>query len=154
MKKIFSSALAIFIAATASAGPLPIYENFGLIGGDTNTPPQIDALAFANYGIFSVFSLLPFEFENTRAFTNRGAMLGTVGFQFDTAVSIGVHEPAESFVNYAGSQISAAEPIITFFFLDPTTGIPAGTGNFVQNSASFLLISAENIQNYGLLSVG
>ena len=65
----------------AVAQPIPLYENFGVI----SAPPQIDALAFANYGSFSVFTLLPFDFQDTLNFTNTGTMSAVPGFLFDTA---------------------------------------------------------------------
>src|SRR5438552_7850546 len=108
MKIFLTTLLALGLVSTLVAAPAPIYENFGIIGADTNTVPQIDALAFANYGIFSVATTLPYDFQSTRFFTNRGTMLGSVGFQFDTAFTVGPHQPAESFINYAGAQISAS----------------------------------------------
>ena len=52
------------------AGPVILF-------GAVTEAPQIDAVAFANYGDFSVFSALPFDFQNTRFFTNRGTITNT-----------------------------------------------------------------------------
>src|SRR5436190_2845617 len=87
--------LAVATFTVAVAQPMPIYENFGIISG----PPQIDALAFANYGTFNVGTILPFDFQNTLNFTNTGTMTGGAGFQFDTASSTGPRRMAASFVN-------------------------------------------------------
>ena len=81
----------------ATAQPIPLYENFGVITG----APQIDALAFANYGSFSVGTgLLPFDFQNTRNFTNTGTMIAVPGFLFDTASTTQPRRMAASFFNY------------------------------------------------------
>src|SRR5712692_9324667 len=68
-----SIGLAVAPLTGAVAQPIPLYENFGVI----SAPPQIDALAFANYGTFSVSTLLPYDFQNTLNFTNTGTMLGS-----------------------------------------------------------------------------
>ena len=67
-------------AASVIAGqtqPIPLYENFGVVNEFPS--PQIDALAFANYGTFSVSTILPYDFQDTFNFTNTGTMLGIPG---------------------------------------------------------------------------
>lgn len=106
--------------------PIPLYENYGII---QDTPaPEIDALAFANYGIFDVSSgSVPYDFQNVRHFTNSGSMQGYPGFRFDTAFTDRPRQPAEDFVNKA-------------------------TGTIV--GSIWLLISATNIVNEGILTAG
>jgi hypothetical protein len=142
MKQFITRALAALTLTTSAwAQPIPIYENFG----EVTDSPQIDALAFANYGTFSVFSSLPYDFQNTRYFTNRGSMSGTIGFDFSTAFSDRPKEPATSFVNARGALITAGS-FGGFFGLRPGFGGFGGT-----LSPSFLLVSADNITNEGFM---
>ncbi|MEO8426660.1 MAG: hypothetical protein ABI651_06055, partial [Verrucomicrobiota bacterium] len=119
--------------------PIPLYENFGTITPGNDGSPQIDALAFANYGTFDVasFSSFPYDFQNVLNYTNTGSMsasgFGNVnppvggGFNFDTAFRDRPRRPAQNFVNKSSGSI------------------------FGQN---FLQISASNIVNHGVLTVG
>src|SRR4051794_4962492 len=108
---LLSPVLAVAFVANAIAAPtLPLYENFGDIS--SNTAPVIDATAFANYGSFSVFTLLPYDFQNTLFFTNRGSMSGTPGFRFATASSSSSaiqppFKPADTFVNDVGASVES-----------------------------------------------
>ncbi|MHC1768911.1 MAG: hypothetical protein AB9869_32285 [Verrucomicrobiia bacterium] len=138
------------LSAGALAQPLPIYENFGQI----IEPPQIDAVAFANYGDFSVFSTLPFDFQSTKFFTNRGTMSGTPGFRFATASSTNrPFEPATGFLNDVGATITAGDVISFPIFID--TGTPVVPSLISRGTIpSFLLISADNIVNKGYLVAG
>src|SRR6266545_6668916 len=106
-RKSLSTALGLAVASfsIAVAQPIPLFENYGII----TEPPQIDALAFANYGTFSVGTALPFDFQNTLNFTNTGTMFGAAGFQFDTASSTGPRRTAASFVNRTGGSITALD---------------------------------------------
>jgi hypothetical protein len=110
MKKVL---LLVCLLAGGMAGlraqPIPLYENYGNVTF-SQIPPQIDALAFANYGNFNIFtpSLLPFDFQNTLYFTNRGSMVGDYGLQFDTAYSEGSRKPALNFENQRGGTISGS----------------------------------------------
>ncbi|MBM3878207.1 MAG: hypothetical protein FJ387_00550 [Verrucomicrobia bacterium] len=81
------------------AGPftIPLYENIGTVVF-TNAP-QIDAFAFANYGIFAVQSAIPYDFQNTLNYTNRGSMYGYPGFRIDTTDDLGRRRPAKNFIN-------------------------------------------------------
>jgi hypothetical protein len=93
---LFAAALSAVSAGQLAAGTAPSYENFGTL---TNVP-QIDARVFANYGTFgSLVTPLPFQTQNTLIYTNRGIMLGGVGFRFDFLSSAGVRKPADTFVN-------------------------------------------------------
>ena len=139
LTSIFSAAL---LTATASAGTLPIYENFAFMTSGTNVPPQIDALAFANYGTFVVSTTLPFDFTNVRSYTNRGTMSGSPGFVFDTAFSNRQRVPAVNFVNASGATIRSVD------------GPPLGLGLNQTISPSYLNVFATNISVQGLLSVG
>src|SRR6266446_395949 len=132
-------ALAVASLTFAVAQPIPLYENFGVI----SAPPQIDALAFANYGTFSVFTLLPYDFQNTLDFTNTGGMFGSPGFQFDTASSSQPRRMASSFFNRSGASVTGADSQLVVSILN---GLPFQTQLI---SPSYLLLSATNLANQG-----
>jgi hypothetical protein len=130
------------LAASLHAGPttLPIYINSGTIA--TN-PPQIDATAFLNLGTFQALANLPYDFSNTRYYTNRGTMAGAPGFRFDYTDDNGIRRPATTFVNDSVGQIAALE-----FFILPDYW---GPSRYVQTT---MLISATNVASSGYLGVG
>jgi hypothetical protein len=151
------SATASLVLATALAQPIPLYENHGF-NDFGNRPPQIDATAFVNFGTFGVTTgPLPFDFQNTRHFTNHGVMFGSVGFLFDTAFTDRPRQRAFSFVNHRGAQVDAFDGFGFggFFF-----GIPFFPGEIpvffpgFAAASSLMLITADEIVNHGLLSVG
>lgn len=154
MKSLFGTSLCVLaLSLTVSAqtgptnsAPMPLYENFSIV--DTTLPsPQIDALAFANYGTFIVTgtpgisdypefryslagfdpatTILPYDFQNTLNFTNQGTMSGVTGFRFDTVNANGIRRQAASFVNAAGATISAS---------------------------TYIQLSATNVQSHGLMT--
>lgn len=131
----------------ARGGTSAIYENFGFNDFGAN-PPQIDALAFANYGFFGVGTLLPYDFQNTLNFTNKGDMQGSVGFEFNLASSLGPRRPSANFVNGRGATITSIDPGIVGFI------IGGGGGTVFNIIPSFLLVNATNVVHEGLLSVG
>lgn len=133
-------AAASMLAATGLSQTTPLYENYGLVTGS----PTIDALAFANYGTFNVSGTLPFDFTNTRFYTNRGTMSSLPGFRFDTAFNLGAPQPAVSFVNEVGGLVQAQD----------TTGLIGATFSGQILSPSYLLISADTIVNHGNLVTG
>ncbi len=143
MKRSLIGILSATLVGTAAlAQTIPLYENHGVLVTGTNVPPQIDALAFANYGVFSVSSSLPYDFTNVRHYTNRGSMVSTPGFIFDTAFSLGPRVPAEDFVNASGATITAQE------------GFSLGLGPISAAAApSYLTIAATNVTAQGILSV-
>lgn len=154
MKRFWMLAiLAVSAVAPAWAQPMALYENFGVI--DTTQPsPQINALAFANYGSFSVESSvmglaefpytvfpfgvelpatqIPYDFQNVLNYTNAGVMNGGDGFRFDTVTDDGRRLPANRIVNKSGATITAQSAVFS--------------------TGSYLLLSATNIANQGRLS--
>ncbi len=131
------------LPALLCAGPttLPIYINSGTIA--TN-PPQIDATAFLNLGTFQALTAsLPYDFLNTRYYTNRGTMLGAPGFRFDYIDDNGIHRPADTFINDSVGQIGGVEYFIIPDYWGSTRYIP-----------TTLLISATNVTSSGYLGVG
>src|SRR5437667_4586996 len=124
MKRILLAlALVLGLRTLVSAQTVPLYENFGSViyryDDLNNTPPQIDALAFANYGSFVITNLLnlsqlgfsispviPYEPNNTLNFTNRGTMRSLFGFRFDHATLSGRGQ-ASNFINANGAVIDA-----------------------------------------------
>ena len=148
MKHFIATLLSAALFSTgAAAQPIPIYENFG----NVTTTPQIDAIAFANYGDFSVSSMLPYDFQSTRFFTNRGAMTGFPGFRFATATSLGTaFTPATNFLNDVGGVITAGS-----FGGFQIGGVILGPGLISQSTTpSYLLVSAENVVNRGIMMAG
>lgn len=125
--------------------PDPIYVNRGIV--EFSDSPVINALAFANYGLFSVSPNLPLELPfdtmNTLNFTNRGVMSGSVGFNFQHIASNGKRSPALNFVNDAGAEIVAESS-----FLGGSGFI---TGNDLTVTPAFLQIIASNVVNHGYL---
>ena len=152
MKQLFFQSVAalfcsgvMFAQTSTNTGAIPLFENFGII--DTSQPsPQIDALAFANYGTFTVTtspfltdfpftqfgipgagSIIPYDFQNTLNFTNTGSMTSFSGFRFDTVLGGKPRQPALNFVNKAGGAVLGS---------------------------IYLLVSASNIVNHGTVTVG
>src|SRR5438445_13696524 len=140
---ILGMALSGAITGAASAAA-PFYINDGIV----TTAPQIDATNFVNNGTFSLgltlvgglggisgiggFNL--FDFSSTENFTNRSIMSAFPGFEFDTApASSGVRKMAKSFYN---------------------AGFAPNSFNASISSTLQMIVSATNIVNRGLLSVG
>ncbi len=142
----------LLTGATALAQPLSLYINRGII----DEPVQIDAIAFANLGSFNVgFTSMPFDFQNTRFFTNAGTMSAALGYQFNTAFSEAKRQPAEVFVNEPGALVSVSGSSFGggFFFIDNAGNIVSSSlGGFT--SPGFLQVHANTIRNEGILSAG
>ena len=121
----------------------------------TESPPQIDAKVFVNEGTFcgsqaignvglgqffffgglslgQVNPGLSYSTMNTLSFTNNGTMLGSPGFELDYVTDDGFHHPAANIVNNNGSANSPA----------------------TINGSVFMLLTATNLVNKGLLEVG
>jgi hypothetical protein len=137
MKRLFLFVLAGLICfPLAGRATLPFYIN----STNVTFPPQVDATNFVNSaaGTFSINTALPFDTSNTRNFTNRGSMTGSVGWRFDHAPSnTGLRKPADNFHNHPGATVTAVDGLAA-------VGI---------DYASKLLINATNIVNEGILSV-
>ena len=134
--------LTVGLDSSLQSQPDPIYLNRGMV--DFSDSPVINALAFANYGSFSVLSGgLPFDTMNTLNFTNRGVMSGSVGFNFQHIASNGRRAPALNFVNAANAEIVAESSL---FF-----GSGFITGNDLTVTPAFLHIEASNVVNHGYL---
>ncbi len=137
MKRLLPVWLALCVGlSTVRADTVPIYNNDGVI--NDFPADQIDAFAFANYGVFNVQTTIPFDFQNTVNITNYGSMGGLPGFFFDTAFMDKPRQPAGTFLNDFGASI---------------TVYPMSIGIFTINNPSYLLVSASNVVNHGLLSV-
>lgn len=146
MKRFLVQLACLALLGLAARGAAPIYHNIGAVNCDE--PPQVDATVFLNDGFFCadyvpaaglpwvVLDLpsmaLPYTMQNTLFFTNNAVMQAFPGFQLDYITSDGRHRPAASIVNTAGGANGPA----TLF----------GTG--------FLLLSATNLVNRGLLEIG
>ena len=118
-------------------------DQFYINNGTVTDSPVIDAINFINNGTFITATTLPYDTSNTRNFTNNGTMIGSVGFRFDNAPSgAGVRKPAANFVNRLGGTVVGAD--FGFAILGTTFSL----------SPSYLLVSATNIINEGILGVG
>ncbi|HEV8543362.1 MAG TPA: hypothetical protein VGR78_13285 [Verrucomicrobiae bacterium] len=133
----------------AFAQTAPNYINKGTV-----TNAQVDAVNFVNDGTFIVSSTIPWSAQNTINFTNRGSMLGSIGYTFDTVDStFGIRRPASNFVNAANAQIVTSDGISV---LTSSSGgaTGGGLGGILTASASFVNINAANVTNRGGISVG
>jgi len=125
------------------------YINSGVVAF-TNIPPQIDATNFINTGSFTVFTTeFPFDTSNTLNFTNTGTMVGSLGFRFDTSPNLGPRRPAANFRNRVSGTIAAVDGYLGVFTF--VSGRPLIEDHDIP---SYLLLSATNIINEGLLSAG
>lgn len=144
MKRILTclmGAAVLPVLLRAGSTTLPIYINSGT---SATNPPQIDATAFVNLGTFqAIVGTLPYDFSNTRYFTNRGVMTAAPGFRFDYTDDNGLRHPATSFVNDSGGQIGGLE-----YFISPDYW---GPSRYIQ---TMMLISATNVTSSGYLGVG
>jgi hypothetical protein len=111
--------------------------------GNITTPPQVNATNFYNSGTWNIITATPFTTANTLNYTNVGTMNGSVGWEFDWGPTIaGQRSMSASFFNDSRGTIQA-EDNYTF---NPEDGY--------QYLASYLLISATNIVNQGVLDAG
>jgi hypothetical protein len=117
----------------------PIFVNPGSV--TFTNPPQINATAFLNLGTFGVQTLLPFDFQNTLYFTNRGTMISAPGFRFDYTDDFGIRRPAARFVNEASGIIQCVD-----------ANQYLGYSNVYFQT--MLQIRATNILNPGYVQVG
>jgi hypothetical protein len=122
------------VCSTHAASPL--FINYGTL---TNVP-QVDAVVFANHGLFSVFGVLPYETQNTLFFTNRGTMTGSPGFRLETVPPFGPRRPASTFYNGVDATVTAGG----FQFV----GIGAA-GALLAIESSQTRIWATNVVNKG-----
>ena len=128
------------VATVSSRATDPLYHNIGTV--DCDSAPQIDAQVFVNDGSFCALPIagslfganpgIPYTTQNTLWFTNNGLMQSGPGFRLDYVSDDGLHHPAAAIVNSAGG---ANGPANVF-------------------GDSFVLLSATNLINKGLLEVG
>ncbi len=121
-------------------GTDPIYINTGTI--NNNNLPQVDATTFYNSGNWNISTIAPYETANTFNYTNVGTMIGSVGWEFDLGPSGGPRRMAANFFNDTPGTIQAT---------DGTIGNPPTYASFL---ASYLLVSATNLVNKGMLIAG
>jgi hypothetical protein len=111
-----------------------------------NPPPQIDATTFINSGTWNIGTLSPFETAHTLNYTNKsgGSMTGTVGWEFDWGPAVsGPRRWSANFFNDNQATITAVD-----FPLPNPFSYP------ILTPVSYLLVSATNIVNKGLLAAG
>jgi hypothetical protein len=119
------------------------YVNYGVA-----TNELVDATTFLNYGNFYVGnSVVPWNSLNTKSYTNRGLMAGTLGFTFQTITSpYGIRSAADSFVNASTGIIESQEAGGFLGFL--------GSVFIFTPDAAYLTVSAEHIENHGQILTG
>ena len=117
----------------------PIFVNPG--SPPLNEPPQINATAFLNLGDFTVYTTLPYDFQNTLYYTNRGTMLGAPGFRFDYTDDFGIRRPAATFVNESVGMVGTID----------ANQYQGYSNVFFQ---TMVQIRATNVINPGYLGVG
>lgn len=128
----------VFAAHLGVQSATPLFENFG----ELTDVPQLDTSAFANYGDFTVSTILPYETQNTLYFTNSGRMFGLPGFRFENVSSQSVRKPAANFINTVDAHVTATSAG-TFL---PGTAL-TNFGLSFENSQ--ILISATNVVSKG-----
>jgi len=131
---VFVGLVSLCAVVWVDATPLQ-YTN---ITGTITTPPQIDAISVLNSGYWYIDTYpWPFDMSNNRNFTNAGTMNCTVGFRFDNApAGTGKRYLAANFHNRRNGSVVSGPDIY---------------GSYYPN---YLWISATNIVNEGLLSIG
>lgn len=145
MKKHTNWKFVAVIGALATAlnvwsQPTPLYENFGNITAFGEDVPQIDAIAFANYGTFNVITFTPYDTQNTLNFTNRGVMANPgSGFEFDTTSPLGARRSAANFVNHRDAEITAG----THFNIHATNIVNAG--HLEVGGSGFLSLKGQKV---------
>jgi hypothetical protein len=147
MKKVLAVILTTGLlgSSVGQSATTPLYTNYVSI----TEAPQVDATAFFNAGLFNLFTSLPFSTQNTLNFTNRGQMFGTPGWRIDYATQ-GQRRMMNSFVNQGLMESRDFSGFTLFTDADGLiTVLPGGTA-----SVSYMLLSATNVFNRGLLSVG
>jgi hypothetical protein len=172
MKQLFFQSVAMVLFSGVmlaqpdpNTQPAPLFENFGII--DTSQPsPQIDALAFANYGTFTVttspsltdfpytqfglpqaFTIIPYDFQNTLNFTNTGSMTSFSGFRFDTAFADRPRQPALNFVNAFGGTVFGTTYLLVASTNVVNQGILTAAGDgFIQLKGQTVNLSRSGLQ--------
>src|SRR5438552_753996 len=154
MKRVLLILMCVMFVSFTGRATDPGYTNVANMDCST-PPPQIDASVFVNQGTFcgnttptgiglgQFFTFgglnvglvnpgLSYSTMNTLTFSNNGIMTGSPGFELDYVTDDGFHHPAASIVNGSGGANG------------PST-ITGGT---------YVLLSATNLVNHGLLEIG
>jgi len=137
MKRLLIAGLAsLTLFPLSGRGTVPFVHITGTVGLQ---PPMIDAVSVLNDGTWNIFHYpYPYSTSNTRNFTNRATMYSyAVGFRFDNAGSSQRRMAANFHNSGAGATITA-------------DSLGAGLGTLTP---AYLLVSATNIINDGLLTV-
>ena len=121
--------------ATESVIDAEVFINNGQINF---VPANIDATGF-------YIIPLPFDTQNTLAYTNNGTMNHPAGFVFENIDSQGKRSLADSFFNGVNGTITASFP--PYGFDEEDTNIVYFTDNRIA-------VAANEVANQGLISVG
>jgi len=133
-------------------GLIPLCARAGLASTNFNStiigiPPQVDATNFINSGTWNIETApYPYETRDTLNYTNTGNMNGAVGWEFDLGpISNGGRGWSASFYNgpYNPPNGVVSSSDLSFLLI-----------NQESMTVSYLLISATNIVNKGLLAAG
>ena len=150
---VISALVALGLCSSAFAQPMPYYENDGVVQSPPQPAPQIDAVNFINNNTFIVTSTnlalnsQLWDTSDTVHFTNNGVMIGSPGFQFDTAPSYnGYRTRAGSIVNNGTISVGGATNLIG--------GFNTASGIFVITGLPKLIGNATNIINPGVMNLG
>jgi hypothetical protein len=83
-RRLCAGLLGLFCAAMAQSQTIPLYENWShshyRYDSKTNPPPQIDALAFANYSVFTITNVFNFTFNGGGEFLNGDGFASGITF--------------------------------------------------------------------------
>lgn len=139
MKRFISSGLTLLAMMVSVMASPTNFINNGTIISPPAPLPTIDATNVANFGLIQLTvgtgligfpSVFPFSFSDVQTYTNRGAMICDVGFEFDNQPSgTGTIQRSSLFGNANNATI---------------------TGGVTAN----MIVSATNLINFGKLEVG
>ncbi|MGO8838623.1 MAG: glycoside hydrolase family 44 protein [Limisphaerales bacterium] len=138
--------LGLLGAPVAALGQTIATWNSADYGSSFTTPPQINATNFYNTAIWNIDILSPtpgvFETSHTLNYTNEASMTCSLGWEFDYGpLSNGTRGWSANFFNDNPGIITAVDGAVANL-ADETTLV------------SYLLVSATNIVNKGLLNAG
>lgn len=126
--------LLLLVGLAMLPASLSAADAYWINSGIVTTPPQINATNVVNNvgATISIGTSLPFQTSSTVNFTNKGTMIGGVGWKLQNSpIGTGMAKPSAVFHNHPGATVSALDSF----------------------GSSQLIISATNLINEGTLSV-
>ncbi len=142
---------------------------------NATAPDQIDATIFINRGTFTADrTLLPYDFQNTLVFTNKGLMDGVLsggggfgffasvfaGYRFDYTDSLGVRRPSQIFFNSdagkvdLGTEVADLTQLGSFPTLDIRATNIVSRGELSASAIGVIRLTGDHVDlREGLINV-